>query len=71
MELLLQTKVDALEMLNDLTKRGLVASDDRTNALLVRGENLVVTLSPFRCEHQQGHAPILWRWSAFDEIRAL
>src|SRR5579864_9592395 len=71
MEMLLETSMDALEMLNDLTKRGFIASDDRTNALLMRGEDLIVTLSPLRGERQQGHAPILRSWRAFDEIRAL
>ena len=69
--MLLETKVDTFEMLNDLTKRGFVPSDDRTNALLMRSENLVVTLSPFRGENQQGHAPILWRRRAFDQAGAL
>ena len=69
--MLLEANVDTLEMLNDLTKRGFVPSDDRTNALLMRSEYLVVTLSPFRGESQQGHAPILWRWRAFDQAGAL
>lgn len=69
--MLLEPSMNALEMLNDLTKRGFVASDDRTYALLVRGEDFGMPLTPLRGERQQGHAPILRSRRALDEVRAL
>src|SRR6185312_14923149 len=68
MEMLLEPAMDPFETVDDLAKLGLIASDDRADALLVGHEDLVMQLATLGCQSQHGHAPVVRTGAALDEF---
>lgn len=71
MEILLEPMPYWFEYLNRLLENLLIAPDQVTNAILMSREDLSVTLSSFRGEHEHDDPSILLGRAALDEARCL